>query len=222
VNFIGKHASLPSEHSARWMAELGLRPEDVQRNAQGDIKLTEDDGLNAAHAERMRAAINKWVDGAVLRPDSVDKPVWMNDPHFALVAHLKQFTYAFHETILKRVLHEARFGNMGPAAAMAAYVPIMIAADMIKVAITPNDPQWDDTPASIFLHGIERAGVLGVGQFALDAGHGWGGLAGPTIEQLAEAVGAMTGRSAFQSFALRAMPANALYVGNGAETRSAE
>jgi len=35
-------------------------------------------------------------------------------------------------------------------------------------------------------------------------------------------VGAMTGRSAFQSFALRAMPANALYVGNGAETRSAE
>jgi hypothetical protein len=49
---------------------------------------------------KVRAAVNMWVDGAVLRPDAVDKPIWMNDPHWALVAHLKQFVYAFQETIL--------------------------------------------------------------------------------------------------------------------------
>lgn len=219
ARFIGRHADLKaSEHSARWIAELGLRPEDILRNPDGSVKLSERDGLTPEQAGLMRAAVNKWVDGAVLRPDSVDKPVWMNDPHWALVSHLKQFTYAFHETILKRVIHEHKFGNYKPAMAMASYVPIMIAADLLKSGITPNDPEWDNDAGSMLMHGVERGGVLGVGQFALDMGHGLGGLTGPTIEQLIESVEVLGGRRSFQSFALRAMPANSLYVGDGAES----
>lgn len=221
ARFIGRHADLKaSEHSARWIAELGLRPEDILRNPDGSVKLSERDGLTPEQAGLMRAAVNKWVDGAVLRPDSVDKPVWMNDPHWALVSHLKQFTYAFHETILKRVIHEHKFGNYKPAMAMASYVPIMIAADLLKSGITPNDPEWDNDAGSMLMHGVERGGVLGVGQFALDMGHGLGGLTGPTIEQLIESVEVLGGRRSFQSFALRAMPANSLYVGDGAESAS--
>ena len=39
----------------------------------------------------------QWVDGAVLRPDAADKPLWMSDPHWALVAHLKQFVFTFQK-----------------------------------------------------------------------------------------------------------------------------
>ena len=80
----------------------------------------------------------------MLRPDAVDKPVWMSDPHFALVAHLKQFVFSFHETILKRVAHEAANGNYSPVMALASYVPVMIAADMVKGMIMGggSQPSW--------------------------------------------------------------------------------
>jgi hypothetical protein len=121
----------------------------------------------------MRAAVNKWVDGAVLRPDAADKPIWMNDPHWALVAHLKQFVFSFHETILKRVMHEVNHGNYKPAMALASYVPIMIASDLVKGMIQGggSQPDWKEKwGAEDYLwSGVQRGGLLGTGQFAADA-----------------------------------------------------
>ncbi|MET3448795.1 hypothetical protein [Ralstonia sp. 1138] len=119
--------------------------------------LTRQDFLDAGYGEpeaearavKMRAAVNKWGDGAVLRPDAVEVPVRMNDPHFMLLAHLKRFTYAFQKTILSRVVHEAQYANYGPAMALASYVPIMMAADFAKGLIQsggalPTQKQnWD-------------------------------------------------------------------------------
>ncbi len=42
---------------------------------------------------------------------------------------------------------------------------------------------------------------------------GIGALAGPTIQQLADAVGVLGGRAQFGPFALHSLPANALYTG---------
>lgn len=232
LNFLAKHADgKASPHSRRWLNELGLQPGQVQLDANGRVKLFESDGLTLQQSARMKAAVNRWVDGAVLRPDAVDKPLWMSDPHFALIAHLKQFVFSFHETILKRVAHEYEHGNYAPAMALASYVPIMIASDLIKGLIQGggDEPEWKQnwTLGDYVASGVERAGLYGTGQFAVDmmqdvqrGGSGIGGLLGPTVEQLTDAMRVVGGRGEFGAFALKSMPANALYseaFGGGAE-----
>jgi hypothetical protein len=239
VGFLGRHADgTASQHSARWLAELGFKPgEVIIKNGEPLITRAqfESHGLKPADAQvaadKMTLAVNKWVDGAILRPNAAHKPVWMNDPHFALVAHLKQFVYSFQETILKRVANEVSFGNVGPAYALASYVPFMLAADTMKGLILGGGEQpdwkqgWD--AGDYLFYEVQRAGLFGVGQFGVDAakdlhrgGMGIGALAGPTIEQLGEAAKTVAGPEQFKTFALNALPANALFDAAGNATAS--
>jgi hypothetical protein len=153
---------------------------------------------------------------------STDKPIWMNDPRFALVSHLKQFVFAFQETILKRVVHEFKHGNYTPSMALASYIPIMLAADMIKGALVSGgeQPEWQKGwgMAEYLEYAWQRAGLYGVGQFPIDVakdlhrgGTGIGALTGPTIEQLGDVVGALGGKRQFGPVFMHSMPANALY-----------
>jgi hypothetical protein len=205
LSFMARHADgTASPHSERWMKELGYEPGEYQPGATDD---------------KAKAAVNRWVDGAVLRPDAADKPIWMSDPRWMLLSHLKQFVYSFQQTILKRVAHEYRHGNYAPAMALSSYVPVMIAADAIKGVIQGGGetPEWKKNwgVAEYVGHGIERAGLLGVGQFAVDAADmgPMGALAGPTIGQLWDATRVAGGTKEGGSFVLKAMPANALYSG---------
>lgn len=224
LKFIVRHKDgTRSPHSARWIKELGLGPADIQVDAFGELKVLPSQGLTEAQSAKIKMAINRWVDGAVLRPDAADKPPWMSDPHWALIAHLKQFTFAFHETIIKRVVHEYQNGNYSPAMALTGYVPIMIAADMVKGLIQGGgeEPEWKQnwTASDYIWSGVQRGGLLGTGQFVVDmagdvrdGGIGVGALSGPTIEQLADAVRVLDGREQFDHFAIKSMPANALYA----------
>lgn len=230
ASFIVRHADgKNSKHSTRWLAELGLRPDEAPVH-NGRLLTSVDELVQAGYfkgdaekmADKMTFAINKWVDGAVLRPNAAYKPIWMNDPHFALIAHLKQFVYAFQETILKRVANEYRHGNLGPAYALASYVPFMIAADMMKGLIVGGGSQpsykenWD--AEDYVWSGVQRAGLFGVGQFGVDAakdvhrgGVGIGALVGPTVEQLGDAALTVGGTKQFTTFAVNALPANQLF-----------
>ena len=221
IRFVMRHASLPSQHSKRWLDEIGLKPSDI-KVVNGELAMFERDGLTPAQATKMKNAINRWVDGAVLRPNAADKTIWMSDPHFALIAHMKQFIFSFHQTILKRILHEVEHGNYTPVLAAASYVPIMLAADMAKQVLVNggDEPEWKKNwGASDYLgHAVARSGLLGVGQFAVDSyqnvQHGGAGitpLLGPTLEQMAEGVSVLAGTRQFEKFVMRSMPANVLY-----------
>lgn len=193
LGFMTRHASgEASPHSARWMRELGYEP--------GEFDPAKID-------DKAKMAINRWVDGAVLRPDAADKPIWMSDPHFMLFSHLKQFVFSYQETILKRVLHEYRNGNFKPAMALTSYVPVMIAADAIKGMLQGGgaQPDWrKDWGLSDWLKdGLERAGLLGVGQFAID---GPGMLMGPTSQQLLQVAEAADGKAAAGHVFAKALP----------------
>ncbi len=72
-----------------------------------------------------------------------------------------------------------------------------------------------------------------MGQFGADmlkdvqrGGTGVGALAGPTLEQLGGAASVIGGRTEFAPFALKSMPANALYAsalrGEAAEARTSD
>ncbi len=77
-----------------------------------------------------------------------------------------------------------------------------------------QQPDWKDKwgPGDYLWSATQRAGLLGVGQFAVDGIERTTSLGGPTVEQFAEGAGMLGGREQFKHFALRALPANALYA----------
>lgn len=231
THFLVKHADgKATQHSGRYLSELGLKPGDViVQNGRPLIHASEfvAHGMTpeqaAVASNRMRGALNRWVDGAVLRPNAADKPIWMNDPHYALIAHLKQFVFSFQHTILARVWNEAEHGNYGPAMALAGYVPMMIAADLVKGMIQGGgeQPDWkkDWGVMDYVSSGVQRAGLYGVSQFGADfmqgvkqGGVGVDRLLGPTVEQGWQALEALGGRKSYKTEAIQALPANALYA----------
>lgn len=232
MGFLKKHGSGDfNQHSMRYLGELGLKPSDIKL-VDGRVAVRAEDfvksGMNAkasleAHL-KMRQAVNSWVDGAVLRPDQSQKAIWMNDAHYSLIAHMKQFAFSFQDTILKRVIAEAQHGNYAPATAMAGYIPVMLTADLVKGMIQGggSQPAWkQDWDVEDYLStAVQRAGLLGVGQFGVDAlkdlhrgGVGIGALGGPTLGQLGEVASTVGGSRGFEATVLDSMPANALWSG---------
>lgn len=179
--FIIRHATSPNEHSARYLRELNLKESDIQVQ-DGKLKLN----------DKTRQAINLWIDQAILRPNAAVRPIYMSDPHWVLISHLKQYMYLFQKTIIARVQHEMQHGNYTPAAALSLYVPGIIASDMLRSMITPGsgDDRKDWSTSDYMWSGVQRAGLFGPGQVALDANQdmsfdkiGIESAMGPTAQQ---------------------------------------
>ena len=201
------------------MQELGLTPDDIHLDSNGELitdwrTLSSETGMSQAQAQaniaKIHYALARWVEGAIITPNAAQRPGWSSDPHYSLFFHLKQFMYSFHMTILKRGVKEMQHGNMAPIGAFLWYVPVMIASDITKGLIQgggelPAYMQRMDA-GDWMLHGIERAGLLGVGTIGVDAHQDIFSLAGPMVEQITDSFSQDLG-----SMTLRALPANPLY-----------
>ena len=173
-NFLKRHKQGLDKNSARYLDELGVTAGDVQLDTEGNIRLlSQEERQSATPArirsdDRLRNAIFRFVDEAILRPDSAQRPVYGSDPHFMLVFHLKGFMYSFYERIMKRAYREAvDNGNLTPAMSLGMYVPGMIFADMLRDAVKDafgdqDDDRRDDwTLGDWTAHGMERSGLYG-------------------------------------------------------------
>jgi hypothetical protein len=213
IGFIKRHVEAPNEHSKRYLLELGLRAKDV----------TITDGALDLADPKIQQAVMRWVDGAILRPNAAQRPAWASDPHYAVFFHMKQFMYSFQKVIIQRTFDELKAGNVAPIATLAfGYVPIMIAADMAKGVLTGfgDEPDWKKGwgPSDYIVNGVQRAGLLGVGQMAVDTlAYGPAALGGPAVEQAAGAVMDPIGRTA-----LRALPAQGMWTGRSASKSEGE
>lgn len=220
VRFMERHNKAPTEHSARWMKDLGFEPGTLPLDSEGKlitdkrVMMSENPGMEMEEAEakiaKVHSAINRWVEGAILSPNAAQRPAWGSDPHYSMFWHLKQFAYSFHETIMKRALNEAKHGNVMPLGVFAWYIPTMIAADVTKGLILGAG----ELPAYMkgydlgdwMLHGVERSGVLGIGQVAIDGAQDPTGLAGPAVEQITDIF-----VQPMEQNIVKALPVNALY-----------
>lgn len=194
VDFIKDHAEFVTEHSDRWLAELGLKRSDV-RVKDGELVLFKQDfealGMSEGEAKRaadkMQMAVNQWVDGSMLRPNAALRPSWSSDPRWALLFYLKQFTYAFQKTYISRVRNEYRYGNTAPMVAMLPFIPVMIASDVARGLIQnggdlPNYMKnWD--VGDYLMHGVQRAGLTGLAQFGIDEVANPTDILGPVVGQ---------------------------------------
>lgn len=156
VGFIKSHLRSPTKESARYLQdELGLDPADKSLfTEKGELDYTRDD---------VRQAIMRWVDTAIIRPNAAMRPLLASDPHYAVFYHLKSFTYAFHKTILERVVNEAKHDNYVPALyLLSIYTPVMIAADAAKemLIVGDDDPAWmKQGLGGAIKHGAMRANL---------------------------------------------------------------
>ena len=200
VRYLIKH-----KNDATELAEIGLKP--------SDIVVGPNNSLIVKGNKKVQEALFRFVDESVVRPNALHRPTWMSDPRFMLVSHLKQFTFSQHKVILTRVADQAEKGNYQPMAMLALAAPVMIAADMAKWMMTgtvPDSWTWGDYVS----HGVQRAGILGKGQFAMDAlndaerGNTPGtSFLGPTFEHITTLFQGLTGSASGQEVLERSIPA---------------
>jgi hypothetical protein len=182
--WLARHVTNPTNNSERWLAELNLTKEDVKLK-DGRIQflsrternnLLSQEGADAKaeleRDDRVRFAMVRWVDGAILRPNAAQRPIWASSPAWQLMFHLKGFMYSAHETWLKRVASEAGQGNYMPMVYFMGMVPIMAASDWLRDRIqnwgspAPRKENWG--MSDHIWDSVQRAGVLGMGQLILD------------------------------------------------------
>jgi predicted NAD-dependent protein-ADP-ribosyltransferase YbiA (DUF1768 family) len=226
----GHRFIIRNKDNARYMKELGVEPADVFEIEGGRLAVFKAEidqelaksrpELTAAQREAeaarieqvMHQALFKFVDSAVVRPRASHRPVWMSDPRFMLVAHLKQFAFSFQHTYLSRVKHEFDHGNLTPALHLAFFVPFMLAADTARFILTGTGPRYENMDAySMFVTAVARAGVLGVGEFGLaveqDLSKGRiPNLLGPTADHLLTLGNTALGAGSVERAADRTIP----------------
>lgn len=218
--FLLEHAQLRSQHSERYLRELGLTARDIKPDAQHPGYV---DTTNA----KVQKALFQFVDEAVVRPHAGHRPLWHADPGYKMLSQYRGFIFSFYDTIVKRMLHEAKNGNLGGVAPLAGYLGVTMAAEMARSLIqygpsgNPEREQWG--PADWTMLALERSGALGPRADFMNSAYPelahsrvpipYESLTGPTISQADSLLGMALGRRSTGSTALQALPGESVYRG---------
>lgn len=232
--FALKHATSNDDTSMRYRDELGLQKGDVSAvnvtaadgSTRRQVKLLSPEELAKATPEqaaadaRVKQALMQFVDEAILRPNSQQTPLWHSDPYMSLLSQYKAFSYAIYEQILGRVNLELQNGNSKVALAAMAYLPIVIAAELLRNIFQGDEEDTDDWgPAEYLAMGVERSGMYSP---TIGAAHDvvedvranrtpGSSLTGPTLGQARNIGQALEGRRDLGKEFEAALPGSALY-----------
>lgn len=206
--FLIRHSQAPTEHSERYLRELGLKASDVKVDPTG--RFVE---LNDA----TEAALRRFVDESTVRPYPGQKPGWHNDPNFALASQYKGYIYAFYETVLLRAYNELQGGNPHVLVPLLMYLPVTVLAEMARDGLQDDgeEKEFEDYARK----GVERSGLLGprvnvTDEATTNVRYGTGLLgnfAGATGQQIGDMYDVLTGEGSFVNTAVEALPGQALY-----------
>lgn len=234
-HFLLKHAASNTDASKRYLRELGLKPEDIRADpaavtADGaprqQVYLMDAAALKRAKPAqreadaRVKAALMQFVDDAVLRPNSQQVPQWHSDPFMGLVTQYKAFSYAIYDQIMGRIDTELKNGNAKVLLAAGAYVPIVIAAEILRDVVQGDGEDKDDWEADDWLKlGVEKSGlyspVFGAAEGVVDDVRNdrlpGSSAVGPTASQARNVTQALTGSRDLGKEFESALPGSAWY-----------
>ena len=204
--FIKRHVQRPNKNSDRFLRQLNITAADVRFDSNGDVLILsriqrETDGVlteaELARDDRVRNALNRFVNESILRPNAAQRPIWASDPNYALIFHLKSFMFSFHDRILRRAFQEAALGNAVPLVLLTAFVPAMLFADILRDMIqfgldgNPRKARWG--LEDHIWNATQRSGLNGIGQLVIDAksdiqfgGFGYESMVGPTVDGITD------------------------------------
>jgi hypothetical protein len=165
------------------------------------------------HDQIARDVVAQFVNESVLNPHAAHRPTWASDPRWMLFFHLKQFAYSFHRVILNRIADDfvRAYANNGAdgvdiryALSTVAYASPLLALaaaglaarNVAQYSLFGEEPPEDRTVEGgwdYFTNVVQRAGLLGVGQFLVDVDNNvdrgnFGLLApfGPTVNKVSD------------------------------------
>ena len=206
-DFIIRHGiTEQNENSTQFLEELKLTPDLVKQwdklgrpvwNRAEDMSMDlEQDPNTALLAQRVQDAIGIFVDQSVVNPNNAMRPVFMSDPRFGLLTHLKTFFYAYQHTVLEGIWNNVKQQDGLPAKsvpiALAAFFMLPLAGLALELRELlqywgKRDPTAKQGMGDYTYNIFRRSGGFGaleIGFSAMDA-QGWNGktstrLLGPT------------------------------------------
>lgn len=176
--FLAKLADPNNPHADRHLAQLDLERGDLTVTDGMQEVLTDTQRANAAPAEvarddKIRAALNRFVDESTVRPNATQRALWMSHPDLQLFAYLKQYMYGMQEVVVRRMLTEAKHGNYAPVASLVPFAAVAVAAEALRDELRfggDGDPQKASWGFNDYVwNGIDRSGALGTASFITDA-----------------------------------------------------
>jgi hypothetical protein len=203
------------------LAELGLIKQNMELdNPDSEVLAWANDKAGPVPPVLIRRAMSKFVDEIIMAPNVVNRPLWMSDPHLALVAQLKGFMMTFGNTVggrlWREVLKPLAIGGpegrripMDEAARYGMSLLLIIAASMaireIKDEIRYGDEPsaWKDSKGGRkFIDAVVSSNIFGPGTVVYDSLNAskYGSsvlatIAGPGasyVERLVDAIGQAT------------------------------
>ena len=117
-----------------------------------------------------------FVDNALARPTSIDRPLWYSNPHFRLLTQYQGFLSTFTSHIIPKLYKRAK--KMDPTIKYQAFA---VAASMLALALMGQElkDQWKfgthspyvDTNLKTAQRALSASGLLGTGHRLLDFVH---------------------------------------------------
>jgi hypothetical protein len=150
--FLIEHANNPTERSERYLQQLGVTYDQVRRWQDSGFSFEGEDGA------AVKAALSRFVESSVLRPNAAERPVWASDPRFAVVWQLKSFIYAFNKVILEGVEREIGqriLNGNGITSSMAPLLLLTMAAFMPLAALGLELREYAKVGLSYAIPGID-------------------------------------------------------------------
>lgn len=213
--FIARHAATydVDKNSKRYLAELGLKPSDVVLDERGFV----------TRNDKVDKALFRFVDEAVLRPKPTQRPLWQNDPNFAILAQYKGFLYSLYNTIARRLINEVGHKNYRVLVALVPYIGVTMAVEALREFIQ-HGPSGDERRQNWgvddhLYHAVDRTGLLGpkITAFAdAEQDNSFGSsvvnsISGPTAQQIGQLTSAATGDRGILRTTVEALPGSALF-----------
>jgi len=128
------------------------------------------------YRDQFRMGILNIIEDTVMRPRMVQKPAWMADERFKLLAQLKSFAIVFNNVVMKgwynqMVANGTSQDKMKQAAVIAPYIGMMIATQIMASALrefakTGDIEKWEDRDA--MEHALSAITYIGGLSFAVD------------------------------------------------------
>ena len=203
------------------LAELGLIKQNMKLDdPNSEVIAWANDEAGPIPPELIRKAMSKFVDEIIMAPNVVNRPLWMSDPHLALVAQLKGFMMTFGNTVggraWREVLKPLALGGpagrripMDEAARYGVALLLIVAASMgireIKDEIRYGDEpsawkdakgwkKWEDAliSSNIFGPGTVVYDALNASKYGSSALITMAGPGASYVERLIDAVGQAT------------------------------
>jgi hypothetical protein len=128
-------------------------------------------GMPIAGFTHMNIALDRWVDGALVRPSAAIRMAWASDHRAGLLGYLKGYMWGIYETLIKRIYHNMKrregFDKMTPAIyAAVATLPLTLLGYSLRTFVVGKE--LPDDEEELMKRVILRSGLLGPMQLPFD------------------------------------------------------